>query len=278
MKQLVTISTIVLFIASCASTKISNEQGSITTKQNVREYSVQSVLWQQTAAEYRALCYQAYQTAKLKLDFYLETTKPANDMGFAIITDIDETVLDNSPYNAWLIENNQNYKFETWKAWTDKASATTVPGAKEFLNYAQSRGVEVFYVSNRIVAEKTTTMANLKNQGLPYADEAHLLLKSDKSSKLERFKTVTASHNVLLYIGDNLSDFPSAKAEHSFEVPSTQERNANTDRYNNYFGNYFIVLPNPMYGDWETKGIYQGKHNWTEQQADSLRKSNLRGF
>src|SRR5579875_890289 len=62
------------------------------------------VLWQQTAAEYRALCYQAYNIATLRLQQLSRKTKRKKNL--AIITDIDETVLDNSYFEVELIKNN----------------------------------------------------------------------------------------------------------------------------------------------------------------------------
>src|SRR3954466_10949424 len=58
---------------------------------------VWALLYQQRAAEYRALCFQAYNLAKLRLDVAIKVhgKKP-----LAVVTDIDETVLDNSPYDA----------------------------------------------------------------------------------------------------------------------------------------------------------------------------------
>ena len=68
----------------------------------VREYSIQSVLWQQQSAEYRALAYQAYNLAKLQLDNILQSEN-TSDKPLAIVTDVDETVIDNSPFNAKMI-------------------------------------------------------------------------------------------------------------------------------------------------------------------------------
>ena len=52
----------------------------------INEHKIQSMLWQQNAAEYRALCYQAFNFAKLRLDDILENQKA--DKPFAIIADI----------------------------------------------------------------------------------------------------------------------------------------------------------------------------------------------
>ena len=95
-----------------------------------------SVIWQQQSAEYRALCYQAFNIAKWRL----EKTKIKRRHKYAIITDIDETVLDNSYYEADNIRQNKEFAKDSWKGWTDKAKATPVPGALEFLQMAKKKG------------------------------------------------------------------------------------------------------------------------------------------
>lgn len=237
-----------------------------------REYSIQSVMWQQNAAEYRALCYQAFNIAQLRLDQFLQNEN-LKGKKLAIITDIDETVMDNSPYNASLILENREYKPETWTEWVNKATALPVPGATQFLNYAKSRGVEVFYVSNRMTHEVEATIKNMKLINFPYADKEHTIFKNNASEKETRFNQVRETHEVLLYMGDNLSDF-----SNGFMATSTADRNQLADQLQSEFGNRFIVLPNPMYGDWEMRGIYKGKYDWDNHQKDSIQKASLRGY
>ncbi|KAA3628467.1 MAG: hypothetical protein DWQ02_19320 [Bacteroidetes bacterium] len=86
----------IVIVSGCrttASVQTNNKANQIRE----REYSVQTVLWQQQSAEYKSLCYQAFNVARYMLDQHLSRALPG-DKPFAIITDIDETVLDNSPY------------------------------------------------------------------------------------------------------------------------------------------------------------------------------------
>ncbi|HRO75277.1 MAG TPA: 5'-nucleotidase, lipoprotein e(P4) family [Crocinitomicaceae bacterium] len=237
-----------------------------------REYTIQSVLWQQNAAEYRALCYQAFNLAKIQLDLELKNLAHQGRQ-VAIITDIDETVLDNSPYNAKLILDDAEYTKEEWINWGNQITALAVPGAVDFLNYAKSKNVEVFYVSNRFKEQHETTLANLQKLNFPYADDRHLLLMTDESSKQKRFDEVAKNCNVVLFLGDNLTDFGS-----EFSLYSTEQRNALTDKNHAKFGVKYIVLPNPMYGDWEMKGIFQGKHALTKAQRRAILRASLRTY
>ncbi len=239
---------------------------------NVREYSVQSVLWQQNAAEYKALTYQGYALARMQLDIMLADLQNKNSK-LAIVTDIDETVLDNIPYNAKLIELNKEFSSGSWYQWGELRQAEAVPGALSFFTYAAAKEVEVFYVSNRNVVQQKATIDNLKKLGFPFADTNHVLLKDSSSAKESRRLRVSKTHKILLLIGDNLSDF-----SYLFDRQGTQRRNAIVDSLKDAFGTRFIVFPNPIYGDWETKGIYEGKYTWTQQQRDSLRRAKLKSY
>lgn len=264
----------VLFIG-CKSQVLETEQRlSGIEKRNIpiREYSVQAVLWQQHSAEYRALAYQAFNLAKMQLDSILNA-KTENRKPIAIVTDVDETVLDNSPFSGKQIELDEEYTHNRWKEWGEKKKATAVPGALSFLNYAKNRGVEVFYISNRTLDQQKETAENLQTVGFPYADEMHIFLKDSTSRKEPRRGIVQESYNIVLFIGDNLSDFSKV-----FDDRSTEERNSRVDSLKATFGKTFIVLPNPMYGDWETKGILEGKTNWNTLQKDSIRHRKIKGY
>lgn len=260
-----------VFVSGCRTTS-SVQTNNKADQIPVREYSVQTVLWQQQSAEYKALCYQAFNVAKYMLDLHLSRALPG-DKPFAIITDIDETVLDNSPYQAEMIRLDENYSRDTWKKWGEMEKAEPVPGSLEFFNYAASKGVEIFYISNRYDTQTEETLVNLQKKGFPFADESHILLREKESGKENRRSIVTRDYDVIMLLGDNLSDFSEL-----FDGKSTKDRNATAKSLEKEFGSRFIVLPNPMYGDWETKGIYEGKYDWSPAQKDSIRRSKLIGY
>ena len=87
----------------------------------------------------------------------------------AIIADVDETVLDNSPYDGKLILNNTTYNRESWVEWGNLEIAEAIPGALEFLKYASEKNVEIFYISNRYSEQLDATVNNLKKLGFPDA-------------------------------------------------------------------------------------------------------------
>ena len=234
-----------------------------------REYSVQSVLWVQHAAEFKALCYQAFNVAKFQLD---KTLSEANNTGkpLAIVTDIDETIFNNSPYEAKLITGNVEFSHDTWVEWEQLKKAEPIPGSLEFLNYAKSKGVQVFYISNISKLQEDLTMEHLNHLGFPYVDKQHILFRDKTSGKEGRRQIVAKNHTIVMLLGDTLSDFSNV-----FDDKSTAQRNSAVQSLKEKFGKEFIVLPNPTYGDWEMDGIYEGNYKWTETQKDSIRKAKL---
>ncbi len=234
--------------------------GCASSQQKLMEQNLMAVNWFQTAGEVKALQYQAYSVAKFELWKALKKTtrKPK-----AIVVDIDETVLDNSPFQAQSIKDGTSYPVG-WKEWVFAAQAKPIPGAVEFLNYAAKRGVVTFYVSNRRAWGLEPTYKNLKAVGFPVKKE-NILLKTTTSNKEPRRQKILKKYDIILFFGDNLGDF----AE-SFEHKTFSERSAEVDKLKQNFGHKFIVLPNPMYGSWEgamAKGYFK---------MDAAQKSEVR--
>lgn len=201
-----------------------------------------SIYWQKNASEYKALCIQAYNSAKLELDrvLALQHEKP-----IAIVADIDETVLNNLPYNEMLIEKDLSFSQTTWSEWVNKEIATAIPGALEFYTYAERMGVEVIYISNRRVENYASTKSNLIALGFPFDEDTIMLLRDETSSKENRRNQLT-DFNVVLFIGDNLSDFDVV-----FDKDTNSERNQALEEKKSDLGQKFILLPNLIYGAWE---------------------------
>lgn len=240
------------------------------------EYQTGAVLWMQSSAEYRALAFQTFSLAKLRLDQDLaqhrsrrRAAKPP-----AIIVDSDETVLDNSRFQAELILRGAAYTSQSWNAWCERAEAGAVPGAVEFLNYAFRRGVRVFYITNRRQTEKAGTVANLKKLGFPDVSEESVMIREQgtTASKESRRQSVRSRYRVVLLVGDNLNDF-----NDDFAGKSIADRKAQVDRERSEFGSQYIVLPNPMYGDWES-AVYGNASNLNETERHNRRRAALQGI
>ncbi|MGN7203106.1 5'-nucleotidase, lipoprotein e(P4) family [Pedobacter sp. SAFR-022] len=227
-----------------------------------RDYTA-AVLWQQHAGEYRALAFQAYNFAKISL---LERLKQAGkDKKYCVVVDVDETVLDNSPLQGYEITQGRTFDPKDWSDWTGKGIADTVPGALSFLKFAAEHQVETFYVTNRDTSEMKGTLYNLKTLGFPNADKAHILLKSSTSDKEPRRQQILENYHILLLCGDNLSDFSNIfyrSGKNTIEQVNAAQAE---------FGTHFIVLPNPMYGDWEKQFYKEGKPTEAIKAAERLK-------
>ncbi len=239
------------------------------------EYQTGATLWMQKAAEYRALAFQAFNVARLRLDAdldkkslkklpKLEQKKPR-----AIIVDIDETVLDNSPAQAAGIKTRKPFSLPDWYAWGEMRKAKPIPGAVEFLNYAVSKGVKIFYVSNRDAdPQKQPTIDNLKAVGFNDVTAENVLLRvkdvqgNNVSTKTPRREFVAQKYRIVLLMGDNLDDFSDV-----FERRSVADRFAEVDKIKNDWGKRWIVLPNAMYGTWEN-AVYEYARLTEAQKAE----------
>jgi len=221
-------------------------------------------------AEYRALCYQAFNIATLRLNEIPK--KKFRKEKLAIITDLDETILDNSYVYGKLIKEDKEYSSAAWREWTDKSTATEVPSAVEFLQLAHAKGVTIFYISNRDTSEVNSTLINLQKLQLPNADTGHMLFLSNTSSKEVRRQIVMAKYNVIMLLGDNLNDFMQV-----FEKKPVEERKSEVDKVKEEWGKKFIVLPNATYGEWEN-ALYNYQKNLPAQEKENMRKELLKGY
>jgi len=260
----------VIFIISILFISCKNAEITIkASTDNINESMLNSILWIQTSAEARALYYQTFNLAAMLLEKsvidYNGSKQPA------VVLDIDETVLDNSPYEAKLYKTDKMYP-ELWKEWIQLADAKPVPGVSGFLKQAKPLGVDIFYITNRKEEFREATLKNLTAVGLPNADDEHLLMRTKDNSKKSRRNIVSAEHEILLLIGDNLGDFDDV-----FQDKSVAGRAAAVDSLRDLFGRRFIVLPNPMYGDW-LDAIYDYDHSKSQKDKAALRKKQLRDF
>jgi 5'-nucleotidase (lipoprotein e(P4) family) len=257
-----------MFAFTCANLCFAVQTNAQTQPPVDNEYQIGAMLFHQKAAEYRALTYQAFNLAQMRLDMdknlskklpKAERRKPR-----AIVVDADETVLDNSPYMARLAKENKPFSIQEFFEWKKSGQAKAVPGAVEFLNYASEKGVEIFYVSNVPNSFQEVTVENLKALGFPDAKPENVMLITDSGSKEPRRQKVAETHRIVLLIGDSLNDLSVA-----FEGKPVAERFAEVEKAKELWGTKFIVIPNVMYGAWES-AIYEG------QRLDEAQKEQKR--
>ncbi len=226
--------------------------------------NLNAVLWVQTSAEYQAATTTVYRAAADKLDVALkeknwdalvtgERGNAATGLPAAVVMDVDETVLDNSPYQARLVSQGKEYDEVTWDAWVAEKKAKAVPGVVEFAKAASAKGVTILYLSNRAVHLKDATIANLKAVGMPVKDDSVFLglgtvvegCEQNGSEKDCRRRLAGQQYRVLMQFGDQLGDFVQVTAN------TRDGRSQLLDEYGDWFGERWFMLPNPTYGTWE---------------------------
>ncbi|GGJ96341.1 5'-nucleotidase, lipoprotein e(P4) family [Luteimonas terricola] len=242
--------------------------------------NLNAVLWLQRSMEYRALSETVFRAATERLDAALadpswDALVPAEraaagdaaSLPPAVILDIDETVLDNSPYQARLVVDGKEFADPAWDAWVEERRATAVPGAVAFTRAAADKGITVFYVSNRSAALTEATLANLRSEGLPVQHGDVFLglgmqvpgCEQKGSGKTCRRQLVGREHRVLMQFGDQLGDFVQATA-------NTPEQQMQLHaEYRAWFGERWWMLPNPTYGAWEPA---QFNNAWSLPQGE----------
>lgn len=269
--SLLAILSIISIFAGC-----SKVQGSESTYLNGTASGLQ---YQYLSGEIEALQYQTYNLATEKLKNIVKDYK--GDKRAAIVLDLDETVLNNYGSEIDNFTSGKGYNSAEWNKWVMEEKATIIPGADEFLNSAHELDVEIYYITNRTLDQQSATIDNLKKLGLPDADTGHVITKADSSDKISRVNKVKETNNIIMFVGDNLGDFPS-----DFYNKSNIERKAIVEANKEKFGAEYIILPNSVYGDWDsatfnydykktdeqkTKDRIDALNNYKEQEANKVK-------
>jgi acid phosphatase len=226
---------------------------------------LQAVLWMQSAAEYWALAAPVYSRARTVLDAAIADSSwtaaieqegaSVAALPLSIVMDLDETVLDNSPFQGQLVLDRTTYSPERWGRWVALAAATEVPGAVDFINYARSRNVRVVFVTNRTLEEKPATLKNLDALLGAGTSPADVLTTNENgwvSDKTARRAFVARTHRILMLVGDDLNDFVSLAA-----TKTPADRLALAKQHSARWTDRWILIPNPAYGSWD-RVIYAG--------------------
>lgn len=280
MRSLLTLSLLALALSACKPTSLTAPAANTSapsadkpavaaaakTDARPADDNLNAVLWVQTSAEYRAACETVYRAAADKLGAALQEKNwdalvpderdnagKTGNLKPAVIMDVDETVLDNSPYQARLVRGGKEYDEVTWDQWVAEKKAKPLPGVVDFAKAAAAKGVTILYLSNRAVHLKDATLANLKAVGMPVAsDDVFLGLgtfvkdcEQNGSEKNCRRRLAGQQYRVLMQFGDQLGDFVQIVAN------TPADRAKLVDEYGDWFGERWWMLPNPTYGSWE---------------------------
>jgi acid phosphatase len=254
-------STGLLFAAALsAGLSFAAVSGALAQDPVPQDDNLNATLWRENSVEYKANTLAMYQLATMRLDEALadknwtaatEQTGAYQDLPPAIILDGDETVIDNGGYESWLVKAHKEFSGKTWGAWVATAGAKAVPGALEFTKYADSKGVKVFYVTNRTADQEEATRKNMEALGFPMGGNVDTFLtnkeKEDWTSKKgTRRAFVAKDYRILLLVGDNYGDFSDDYSK------SEADRLASLQANMAHIGHDWIFIANPEYGSFES--------------------------
>jgi len=278
----ITLTAFALISAGCATAPAPTPEASIPQSDLLN-----AALWMQGAVEYKAAALGVYALARIRLDEALADRKwtaapDRQSKGYeklppAVIVDADETVLDNSAYQARLARDYAEFSGPTWGAFVESQSAKAVPGALDFARYAVAQGVTIFYVTNRDAIGEAATRANLKALGFPVSGDRDTIFTQGEreewkpSAKGVRVAEVAKDHRILLMIGDNLGDFTDAYKGTPADRLSVYERNKD------HWGKDWLIVPNPAYGSWESS-LFGGDYKLSSDERRRLKREALEAW
>ena len=193
--------------------------------------------WVTQSREYKAVCLQTYANAWEKV-----AAAAKQESGqWAIVMDLDETVLDNSGYQRRLEESGEAYSQESWEKWVIEEKSGLVPGAKEFTAKVRKLPrARIIFISNRYDRNTGHSQANLKKLGLSADNDIYLLRAPQNDPKSKRRNEVLTgtgrmkkhgAFKVLAWFGDAAHDVP--------DDPKLK------------WGTHKFMMPNPVYGNWD---------------------------
>ena len=263
------IKPVILLLVLAALTSVTSLWGETDTKPFKQtpvwaSSKLYAILWMQNSAEYQAVARQAYAAAAYQIDKALDdigstaldgTTGNIALKKPAVILDVDETVLRNTPYGAWTIRNQKSWNQQDWLEWCRLEAAEPVPGVVDYIQTAMAKGVHIIYLTNRSDKVATATRNNLSSEGLISdpekvslyfkEDENRLGGKFHETGKIFRRQQVEKEYRVIQMFGDSLGDFTGNGHL------SVMDRRALVNHNQSKWGRSWFMLPNPEYGSWK---------------------------
>lgn len=265
-------SVVALLIFALALTGCADEQTPAAGQVRKTHERLLGTLWIQTALEHKVAGVQAYALATTQVSKALqdkswtaaiEQTGDYEELPPAVILDVDETVLDNSGFQARLVDKNIEFDQTNWAEWVAEEKAIAMPGAKDFLATLSQQQVAVFYVTNRDFAGEEATVNNLRSVFEIAVSKEQVLCQHEKpewgSDKSSRRSFLAQHHRIILLVGDDFNDFV------FLGKISPQARVEKGSQYQEYWGKKWIQTPNSLYGNWE-KALYDYDYSLPEEK------------
>jgi acid phosphatase len=248
------------WIAALGGAFVALSTVSVQAQTPVPQDWLEANLWMQSSVEFKANARTVYALGRLRLDQALAdrkwTAAPAEQTGDyenlppAVVLDIDETTLDNSLYQVWAMKTGNAFSLATWNQFCNDKVSRAVPGSAEFTRYAESKGVKVFYISNRGVEVEQATRDNMEKFGFAMGGNVDtFLMQGEKpdwgSKKGTRRAAIVKDYRILLEFGDNFGDFDDRYASSGADRQKFFEENRER------WGREWLMIANASYGSFD---------------------------
>lgn len=257
-----------LFALPASAQRAPQDEARPTPQLTDGDERLDATLWVQRSVEFAQVARQAYQLAEIRLpqalaqpgSAALEQADGGAGKPPAVIFDVDETVLDNSPFEAWMIQRGRpGFDQKLWDEWLTTRRARATPGAVAFVAALREAGVTPLFVTNRECEprpgadvpcpQEADTLANMKAVGFGDIPPEHMMLKNEQpdwpSDKGTRRAKAAADYRIVMAVGDQFSDMISVTRK-----DDTDRRAELMAEHQAQFDLRWVVLPNPMYGAW----------------------------
>jgi acid phosphatase len=214
----------------------------------------------------------------------------------AVVLDLDETALNNSPQQAGTIARGESFSPTVWDEWVSREAEEALPGAVEFTRAAEKAGVAVFYVTNRECPkpisdnapfaslekdcpQKFHTMRRMQALGFARADDMRAFyfhkqeaaLMGEGTDKQLRRARIARDFDIVMLVGDDLGDFmPKAMVADDRAGRLSPDMVGAVEKL---FGRSWFLLPNPTYGSWDS--FLRGKYCPGDIGKDLIRCAGL---
>lgn len=242
------------------------------TKEEVEAFQPRGGLaWILDSAEFKALAETTFAAAGDRLEEIVAERK-ADDPPWVVAIDADDTILDNMEFQVEGETCGVGFSTARWREWVTREEAGAVPGAAGFLAQVATLGGKIAVVTNRDADQMNETAENMRILGMDTDPERVCFLGkpacSEKpphgNNKDPRFTALHAGkaelcwegkgdvvakaweqpHEIVMYVGDNVQDFPGITQETAAAWPEIIAR---------HLGHNWFLIPNAAYGSWEKK-------------------------
>lgn len=201
-----------IFVTGCVSTPREPTP-------NLSQLKNECVAWHASGG-YDAAVQQATSVARRHLENYLRGETPQN---FAIVFDIDETLLSNWPY---LKSHQFAITPDSFAAWTQSERAMPIAATKEIYARAQAYSIPIFLVTGRSESMREATVRDLEEAGYwgwqklfmkpaGYQDASIIPFKSGVRQAL-----TDHGYDIILNVGDQESDLAGGFSRHPVKLPN----------------------------------------------------------